>query len=193
MTLRLIIALLLLPSLVFAGQGMGPGPGFKTYSAAGEDVVYTIQGVSSGESVYNANNTTQWGQSWTIPSGGGGVLKAVTFRTTQTTPDGGISCRVGTSNGQINMSSSYASGSGSFPSGSAGEFTITIINGPTVSVGDVFAVVCQADQSTYRGISYLSTNPYSGGQKYATIARDWDLTGHQDSTHDFYFKYTVYQ
>jgi hypothetical protein len=32
---KLIIAILLIPSLLFAGQGMGPGPGFKTYAPAG--------------------------------------------------------------------------------------------------------------------------------------------------------------
>ena len=31
----MIFALLLIPSLLYAGQGMGPGPGFMTYSAGG--------------------------------------------------------------------------------------------------------------------------------------------------------------
>lgn len=35
MILRLILAILFLPSLLYAGQGMGPGPGFMTYSAGG--------------------------------------------------------------------------------------------------------------------------------------------------------------
>lgn len=34
MILRMIFALLLIPSLLYAGQGMGPGPGFKTYGTA---------------------------------------------------------------------------------------------------------------------------------------------------------------
>ena len=33
--IRLILFFLLIPSLLFAGQGMGPGPGFKKYTASG--------------------------------------------------------------------------------------------------------------------------------------------------------------
>lgn len=189
----MVVAMLLVYGVADAGMS-APRRGVVAGGGGGSDVEYTIQGVTSGESTANVNYTTQWGQSWTIPSGGGGVLKAVTFRTTQTTPAGGIVCRVGTSAGQLNMSSSYVSGIGNFPSGTSGEFTIPITSGPTVVVGDVWYVVCQSDNSSsFRGLSYLSTNPYSGGQKYSTTARDWDLTGHQDSTHDFYFKYTVNQ
>lgn len=52
--MRLLIALLF-PSLLFAGQGMGPGPGFKAYSAGGAGVVSYV---SSGTITRVAATTT---------------------------------------------------------------------------------------------------------------------------------------
>lgn len=169
---------------ILGGNASGSG----TSSAGLSDVTYTIN--TAATVAYGLNDSKLIGQSWTVPSGGGGTLKSVIFNVGTVTTGGTLSCRVGTASNQIDMSTNYASGSVGIST--SGEVTVPITDGPTVVVGSKYAVACHISTGTSVTVMYSNTNPYSGGGKYSTTASDWDLTTHEDAN-DFYFKYVVNQ
>lgn len=185
--LILLAFLLCLPVRGEAWQVLGGGSGAGT-----NDATYTYNTTTNGE--YAVYDNRLIGQSWTVGAGEGGVVKSITFYKNTSTGSSTLTCRIGTADGQINMSSSYVQGS-VVAGTEAGEIVVQFSNGPTVSEGQNFAVACGVvAASPSIVLQYNLSSVYSGGIGYWTASgADYDLTGHEDAERDFYFKVTVEQ
>lgn len=152
------------------------------------EATYTIN--TSYATTVALNNTRLLGQTWTVPTGGGGQIAGIKLYSIDLVTAGTVTCRVGNSASQLNMSSNYASGS--VVINANGEVTVPITGGPTLVEGESRSVVCQTSDASLN-FRMSATDVYAGGSKYSTTATDWDMTGHIYTAQDLYFKYMVLQ
>jgi len=162
MILRLLITLLLLPSLACAGQGMGPGPGFKTYSAGGGSPTVAVDNITArtGASNGQISNAMFRGNSFKHTDGSGSY-EFYSFSVMINSIGGAntIECRLSAS---TDFSSPLATGT--LAVSTTGEKEVIASSNPTLTDNTTYYAACGLSTATPTVyLKYDATSSYADG------------------------------
>ena len=182
MIIRAIAIVLVWCSTLFAGQGMGPGPGIYALPAS-IDLVGNTASKAYVIPTELSSSSRIVGQSFSVASVG--TARKIVIYGRADGPSN-ITIRIGLS---LDMSSSYlGSGSLYYPGGSDGEITINLANGVLLQPGTTYylGVISDSTYATRVILRGSNTSAYANGG-LATSASGWPMTM-AGSTLDLYFR-----